>query len=166
MRFTTSLAAITLALLPPAALAQDKEPDAACRVLAEAEEGLEAESVTEADGKSLEANVRVTCENLDGTTSEIELQRVDITYRVLEGEDFPTPRPSRQSVRGECGDPLGLEVTLLSAAQKKRPPFKGLRSPVRLEARLSFRARQGGGRNRLCFGSMRWEIEVRPRSRS
>jgi hypothetical protein len=160
MRFTMSLAALTLvAFLPPAALAQDKEPDAACRVLAEAAEGLEAESVTEADG-------RVTCENLDGTTSEIELQRVDITYRVLEGEDFPTPRPSRQSVRGECGDPLGLEVTLMSAAQKKRPPFKGLRAPVRLEARLSFRARQDGGRNRLCFGSMRWEIEVRPRSRS
>ena len=161
----TALAALAL-LAPSAALAEHEAgmPEATCIVLAKA--GDDVPDVTwQDDDDALVVPVILDCDHLDASDSEIHLQRVDVTYTFPDDRDAKSPRPLRESIDGRCdGGELTLDVTLLDAAQKHRPPFSGLTRPLKVTAHLSFRAKQSTGKKKWCFGSMEWEFEVQPGS--
>jgi hypothetical protein len=144
-------------LLPLTCLATDKEPDATCIVRAAAAGAAPLRGSWRRGGAPLVLAVHLDCENLDGTEPGIDIDRVDVTYVDPDDRTAPVPRPHRQSLRGRCtGDGADLDVTILTTAQVKRLS----RTPMTLEAHLSFHARQHGGRHRQCFGSMQWTVDV------
>jgi hypothetical protein len=160
-----AIVAVALLLGPAAVTRAEHEegmPAATCLVLAKAGAD-DPVSTTVGDGEDLEVPVVVTCEQKDGSEARIELERVEITYTIEGRRDAVLPRRRRQALDDECtSEGRTLDVTLLGGEQKRRPPFRDLGEPVKVTAHLSFRARQSHGKKKLCFGSMEWEIDVRP----
>ena len=160
------LAALAFALLPAAALAEHEAgmPEATCIVLAKIGDGATSATAQD-DGDALVIPVVLACNHLDGKTSKIRIERVDVSYEILGEEKIDPPKPRHDALRGDCsGDGLSLDVTVLTESQKRALPFRGMTTPLRVEAHLSFRGRQRQGPKKLCFGSMEWEFEVRPGS--